>query len=241
MEDRAAPAMPEGVLLVDKPPGPTSHDVVDGVRRLLDVRRVGHAGTLDPAASGLLVVLAGRATRRARDFSGLDKTYAATVALGTATDTGDAQGGVTAHSPAPALTAVRAREALAGLVGERLQTPPVYSAVKVRGRPAYWYARRGTPVTLRPRAVRIDRLELVAARGALLDVRVACSAGTYVRVLAEEIGRALGTAAHLASLRREAVGPFRVEEALPWPASRAAALARLVPTAMALARLVPGA
>ena len=208
----------EGFLLVDKPPGPTSHDVVEGVRRLLGGVRVGHTGTLDPAASGLLVLLVGPATRRAREFSGLDKTYEGTVRLCTATDTADAEGKSIEERPVPPLDAAAVTAALAGLTGEVRQVPPAYSAVKVGGRPAYWYARRGKAVPLAERTVRVARFDLVrlSAEGDAFDFIVDCSSGTYVRGLAEEAARALETAGHLAHLRRTRVGTFRVEEALGW-------------------------
>lgn len=208
----------EGLILVDKPPGPTSHDVVEGVRRILGGVRVGHAGTLDPAASGLLILLAGRATRQAARFSGLDKTYEGRVVLGIATDTADAEGKAVDEKPVPPLDEEAITAALSRFLGETRQTPPAYSAVKVGGRPAYWYARRGKKAPLAERTIRIARLELAAWRPSerAIDFRMDCSSGTYVRSWAEDLARALGTVGHLARLRRTRIGPFRVEEALPW-------------------------
>ncbi len=208
----------EGVLLVDKPTGPTSHDVVAGVRRVLGGVRTGHTGTLDPAASGLLVLLVGPATRAASRFAGLDKSYAATVSLGRATDTADAEGKTVEERPVPPLDAAAIRDALRGFTGEIRQTPPQHSAVKVGGRPAYWYARKGKPVALAERTVRITRLTLADWRPAegAFDIGVDCSSGTYIRSLAADIARALGTAGHLARLRRTRVGDFAVAGALPW-------------------------
>lgn len=208
----------EGALLVDKPPGPTSHDVVAGVRRLLGGVRVGHAGTLDPAASGLLILLVGRATRQAARFSGLDKTYLGTVVLGTATDTADAEGKTVSEQAVPSLDEKGIAAALERFIGETRQTPPAYSAVKVGGRPAYWYARRGKRAPLAERTIRITRLELAAWRPAerAIDFRMDCSSGTYVRSWAEDLARVLGTVGHLGRLRRTRIGPHRVEDALAW-------------------------
>ncbi len=232
----------EGVLLVDKPAGPTSHDAVDEVRRLLGVRRVGHAGTLDPAASGLLLILVGKATGQARRFSGFDKTYVGTILLGSATDTGDAQGKVIECREVPPLVERGVAGALAGVSGSRLQVPPAYSAVKVRGRPAYWYARQGRAVALAPRPITIHSCALVAFRpeeGAI-DFRVSCSAGTYIRTLAADVAAALGTVGHLARLRRERVGPFSVADAFPVPGAALEDLAwRLLPLASVVATLPP--
>ena len=207
--------MAEGLLLVDKPAGMTSHDVVDVVRKKFGLRRVGHAGTLDPMATGLLVVLVGAATKQQRALQGHDKVYEAAIRLGEQTDTGDAEGLCIRRAPVPMLSDDAVARVLERFVGTLAQTPPQYSAVKVRGRPAYWWARRAQPVTLAPRLVRLNRVELLDRRDDLLRIRVECSAGTYVRSLAEAIAEQLGTVGHLAALVRVASGPWRLTDAKP--------------------------
>jgi tRNA pseudouridine55 synthase len=202
------------VLLVDKPAGITSHDVVDRVRRALATRKVGHAGTLDPIATGLLVLGVGRATRLLRFLADLPKTYEGTGVLGVETATLDADGPVVRE------VTVRVgerdvRAVMAELVGRIEQVPPAYSAVKVGGRPLYRAARRGETVTVPPRPVTVYSFDLIRFRSPRFDVRVQCSAGTYVRSLVAEVGARLGCGAHLAALRRTAVGPFDVREARP--------------------------
>jgi tRNA pseudouridine55 synthase len=222
-------AGPEGLLLIDKPGGITSHDVIDRVRRSLGTRKVGHAGTLDPMATGLLVVGVGRATRLLRFLADLDKTYEGTARLGVETDTLDADGQVTRSVDLPAtLSPAAIRRAMEALEGESMQHPPAYSAVKVGGRKLYEAARAGEELEAAARRIRVRRFELVRAAGADVDFRVTCSSGTYVRVLLADVGTALGCGAHLTSLRRTAVGPFEVEEAtapdapgIPLPIERA--------------------
>jgi tRNA pseudouridine55 synthase len=205
---------PEGLLLIDKPTHVTSHDVVDVVRRALGTRKVGHAGTLDPLATGLLLVGVGRATRLLRFLGSLPKTYVGRACLGVETTTLDADGDVTRERPVHVSEAAT-RDAIAALVGESWQTPPAFSAVKVGGRKLYEAARRGDAVEAPRRRIRVDRFELLGLDGAELEFEVACSAGTYVRVLLADVGAALGCGAHLARLRRTAIGPFRVEDARP--------------------------
>ena len=208
----------EGFAVIDKEPGCTSHDVVAQARRLLGVRKVGHAGTLDPDATGVLVLGVGRATRLLRYVTALGKTYEATVIFGEATDTGDAAGRVVATWDMSDLTEARARAAAGGFLGEIQQVPPMVSAVKVGGRRLHELAREGRTVPREPRTVHVRSLEVTGfAPGARprADVTVACSAGTYVRTLAEDWGAALGGGAHLASLRRTAVGSLTVAEARP--------------------------
>lgn len=204
----------EGVLPVDKPPGPTSHDMVARARRALGTRRVGHTGTLDPFASGLLLLCLGRATRIAEYLSGLDKRYSATVRLGVATDTDDATGSVTAERDARAIGMADIEHALAGLRGDILQRPSTYSAKKLGGKRAYALARQGRAVDLEPVPVTIR--ELAVTRLSLPDVEivVTCSTGTYIRALARDIGDALGAGAHLTALRRTAIGSHSVEHAV---------------------------
>jgi tRNA pseudouridine55 synthase len=203
-----------GVLLVDKPEGPTSHDMVAIARRLLDERRIGHAGTLDPLATGLLVLMVGKATRLARILSGVDKTYRGTVRLGLATETYDRAG----EPLGPARPVRVDRETLAQRIGAYVgtvqQVPPVFSAKKVQGVPMYRLARRKKPLTPTPITVTFRRLDLLSFSGDMVEIEAEVSAGTYLRSFAHDLGEALGCGAHLHSLRRVAAGPFRVEEAL---------------------------
>ncbi|MGZ8579316.1 MAG: tRNA pseudouridine(55) synthase TruB [Actinomycetota bacterium] len=203
---------PEGLLLIDKPGGMTSHDVVDVVRRRLGTRKVGHAGTLDPMATGLLVLGVGRATRLLRFLGALPKTYEGTARLGVETTTLDADGEVTLERPVTA-TETEIRGAMAALVGDSMQPPPAYSAVKVGGRKLYEAARRGAVLEAAPRPIHVDAFELVELRGPDVDFRVTCSGGTYVRVLLADVGTAVGTGAHLTRLRRTAIGALEATEA----------------------------
>jgi len=205
---------PEGLLLVDKPSGMTSHDAVDIVRRWLGTRKVGHAGTLDPMATGLLVLGVGRATRLLRYLGELPKTYAATGRLGEETDTLDADGEIVRTAPVD-VSLAEVQRACASLVGESMQTPPAYSAVKVGGRKLYEAARGGEVLEAPARPIRVDAFDVTAFDGRDLEARITCSGGTYVRVLVADVGRSLGCGAHLVGLRRTAIGSLRVEEARP--------------------------
>lgn len=205
---------PEGLLLVDKSKGITSHDVVDTVRRALGTRKVGHAGTLDPMATGLLLVGVGRATRLLRFLSDLPKTYEGTARLGEETDTLDADGKVVRRAEVAA-TRLDVERAMAALLGESMQRPPAYSAVKVEGLPMHRAARSGRPVEAPPRSIRVDEFLLLGFDGRDLDFRAACSSGTYVRVLVADVGAALGCGAYLTRLVRTRIGPFGVADAVP--------------------------
>jgi tRNA pseudouridine55 synthase len=207
-------AGPEGLLLVDKPGGMTSHDVVDVVRRRLGTKKVGHAGTLDPMATGLLLVGVGRATRLLRFLSDLPKTYEGTMRLGVETTTLDAEGEIVREAE---VTAARSdvEQAMRALEGESMQRPPAYSAVKVGGRKLYEAARAGEQLEAEPRSIRVDAFDLLGFDSPDATFRVACSTGTYVRVLAADVGAALSCGAHLTSLRRTAIGPFRASDASP--------------------------
>lgn len=206
---------PEGLLLVDKPPGITSHDAVAIVRRTLRTRKVGHAGTLDPMATGLLVMGVGRATRLLRFLGDLPKTYEGTFRLGERTTTLDADGEVTDRVAPSGITRQATADAMARMLGASAQRPPAYSAVKVGGRKLYEAARRGETVEAEARVIRVDRFDLVAFRAPDVDFVTTVSGGTYVRVLAADVGDALGAGAHLTRLRRTAIGPFSVEDAMP--------------------------
>jgi tRNA pseudouridine55 synthase len=215
---------PAGLLVLDKPQGWTSHDVVERVRRLTRVRRVGHAGTLDPLATGVLVVLIGPATRLAEFLLRHDKRYQATLRLGIATDTGDAEGRVLFERPV-AISREAFEEVLQAFIGEIDQIPPAFSAIRMGGERLYEKARRGEPVSPPPRRVRIDALRLVEWNPPWAVLEVDCSAGTYIRALARDIGERLGCGAHLTALRRLASGPFTLADAVPWEAFEAAARA----------------
>jgi tRNA pseudouridine55 synthase len=203
----------DGVLLLDKPVGPSSSAVLQAVKRLLEAEKAGHAGTLDPLASGLLPLLFGEATKFAQ--FGLDsiKEYRAQVRLGVSTDTGDAEGQVLERRPAEVAEAGLER-ALARFRGAIEQVPPMYSALKHGGRPLYALARAGQTVERAARHVMVHELELLARAGDVLHLRIKCSKGTYVRQLAVDLGLALGTVAHLEGLRRTAVGGFRLDRAV---------------------------
>jgi tRNA pseudouridine55 synthase len=204
-----------GFLNIDKPAGMTSHDVVAQIRRITRVRRVGHAGTLDPAATGVLVVALGAATRLIEYVQDqTSKRYTATARLGVATATDDAEGEPIASMPVPDLTQAELEALLATFVGSGMQTPPIYSALHHNGRRLHEIARAGETVEIAPRAVQIDRITLLDWRSPDLTIDVVCGKGTYIRALARDIGAALGCGAHLAALRRTAVGQFVAEDAV---------------------------
>lgn len=204
----------DGILNLNKPRGLTSHDVVDRVRAIARQRRVGHAGTLDPLATGVLLVCLGRATRLAEYLMASPKTYRATIRLGVSTDTYDAEGQVVDQRP---VTARReeVEKALGRFRGRILQVPPMFSAIKRDGQPLYRLARKGVTVERQPRPVEIYDLRLVEWDPPRLTVEVTCSPGTYIRSLAHDLGEALGCGAHLTALVRLASGDFRLEEAVP--------------------------
>ncbi|MGY1649892.1 tRNA pseudouridine(55) synthase TruB [Geodermatophilus sp. SYSU D01119] len=240
---RAADAdVTPGILLVDKPGGMTSHDVVARARRVLSVRRVGHAGTLDPMATGLLVLGVGTATRLLGHLGGSDKVYEATIRLGQTTVTDDREGAVLTTTPADGLDDDAVRAALAAQTGPLLQVPSSVSAVKVDGRRSYDRVRAGEEVVLEPRAVTVHRIDVHAvtrpAPGLVdVEVTVACTAGTYVRAIARDAGAALGVGGHLTALRRTASGPFTTEQAAPVEEAAAALAAGGGPGVLSL----PGA
>lgn len=204
---------PEGILVVDKPAGWTSHDVVARIRKLAGTRRVGHAGTLDPMATGVLLVGLGRATRLLGYLAGHDKDYTAVIRLGVTTSTDDADGEVVSTTDADGVTDEAIQREMRRLTGDIEQVPATVSAIKVGGERAYRLARAGKPVGLAARPVHVERFQLVARRGVELDVLVSCSTGTYVRALARDLGAALGVGGHLSALRRTRVGAFGVDRA----------------------------
>jgi tRNA pseudouridine55 synthase len=216
----------EGVLNIDKPGGMTSHDVVNRIRRLTGIRRIGHAGTLDPLATGVLLLCIGRTTRLVEYLVGHDKVYEVTVRLGQTTNTYDAEGEVVAERPFTQLTTTQIEQALAPFRGPSQQKPPIYSAIKKDGQPLYKLARAGVEVDVPAREVIIHTLELLDVALPELRLRVNCSSGTYIRSLAHDLGEALGCGGHVTALRRTAVGDFGVTDAVPlaeltaqnWPA-----------------------
>lgn len=211
-----------GVFLVDKPVGVSSFSVVRDVRRALGIKKVGHAGTLDPFASGLLVICAGRpATKLISGLMDGDKEYFATIRLGTATTTQDIEGEIVSTTPVVGITSEQVTGCLSDFLGDSLQKPPAYSALKHNGKPLYYYARKGIEVIKEPRRIHISAIEWLNSDAALegntvdLHVRVCCSRGTYIRTLAADIGAELGFGAHLTLLRRTRSGFFSVDDAFP--------------------------
>jgi tRNA pseudouridine55 synthase len=206
----------DGILCIDKPVGPTSFDVVREVRKKLKVKKVGHAGTLDPLASGLLVVCVGQGTKLVPYLMAGEKRYEVTVALGRETDTLDADGAVTREAPVPTLDVAWARVVLEGFVGEIHQLPPVYSALKRGGEPLYRKARRGEAVDLEKRPVQIHAIELVRLGEKAMWLDVSCGQGTYIRSLARDIALAIGTVGHVERLRRTSASGRSVQDAIPF-------------------------
>ena len=202
-----------GILLVDKPKGLTSHDVVSRTRKAAGTRKVGHAGTLDPMATGLLVLGLNSSTRLLTYLVGLDKEYFATIRLGVSTSTDDAEGEVVSTGSTTAVTHAAIADGIAKLTGAISQVPSSVSAIKVDGKRAYALVREGETVELKPRDVTISAFEVLERRGDEVDVRVECSSGTYIRALARDLGADLGVGAHLSALRRTRIGPFTIDAA----------------------------
>jgi tRNA pseudouridine55 synthase len=230
MRDRGA----DGLLLVDKPAGLTSHAVVERVRQIIGTRRVGHAGTLDPFATGLLVLLVGRATRLLPFLDAEPKVYRATIRFGTRTSTDDLEGEPVHEAPPPDEASVD--RAIGALTGHLLQRPPAFSAKRVAGVRAYAAARRGAPLALEPVGVTVYEWKVLGRSGSELDVEIHCSGGTYVRALARDLGDIAGSAAHLAALRRIRSGRFDVDHALPLDRLERGQIG-LVPPTLAVAQL----
>jgi tRNA pseudouridine55 synthase len=205
--------MHDGILLVDKPQDMSSHDVVVAIRRMTGMRQVGHTGTLDPGASGLLVLCLGRATKFARFLEALDKTYWTVMQLGVCTNTQDATGTIVSQCQAPQLDREQIEDVLLRFTGSLQQTPPMYSAIKYQGQRLYQLARRGLTVSRQPRHIVVQQLNLLDARKGRVTLTVTCSKGTYIRTLCEDIGHALGCGAHMAHLQRCQIGPFRLSQA----------------------------
>jgi tRNA pseudouridine55 synthase len=204
----------EGILLIDKPRDHTSHDVVARIRGILHMKRVGHAGTLDPMATGLLIILLGKATKVSQYLISLDKEYEGTVELGKVTDTQDADGEMMETRPVPPLTQEAVQSVMNGFLGDQYQTPPMYSAIKIDGVPLYKSARKGEEVEREPRFIRVMSWEMTRFALPQFDFRLRCTKGTYVRTLAHDLGQKIGCGAHLAALRRTATANFNVSSAI---------------------------
>lgn len=204
----------EGILLLDKPADHTSHDVVARLRGKLKMKRIGHAGTLDPMATGLLVILVGKATKVSQYLTSLDKEYEGTVELGKVTDTQDADGEMMETRPVPPFTEADIRTGIQGFLGDQYQTPPMYSAVKIDGQPLYKAARKGEEVEREPRFIRVMSWEVTRFELPRFDFRMRVTKGTYVRTLAHDLGQKLGCGAHLAALRRTASDKFHISQAV---------------------------
>ena len=205
----------EGVLLVDKPQGLTSHDVVYHLRRKLQIKKIDHAGTLDPMATGVLVMLIGKATRISQYLMSVDKVYEGEATLGVVTDSQDAEGEVMSTQPVPELTEARVREVMKGFLGDQYQIPPMHSAIKIGGVPLYKLARQGEEVEREPRFIRIAAFNLRSFATPKITFELHCTKGTYVRTVAADLGQKLGCGAHLSALRRTGSGKFTIGQCLP--------------------------
>jgi tRNA pseudouridine55 synthase len=205
----------DGAILIDKPPGPTSHDVVDMIRRQFGIKKVGHCGTLDPNATGLLIIVLGRGTKLSEKLMSDDKVYEGTMKLGETTNSYDADGELVASLPVPPVTLEQLNALAAEFVGDLMQTPPMVSAVKKDGVPLYKLARKGIEVPREPRLVHIYNFRFSGYQEPLATFRLACTKGTYVRSISHELGQKLGCGGHLATLRRVTSGKFDVAQAIP--------------------------
>src|SRR6478736_1757390 len=208
----------DGALLIDKPSGPTSHDVVDAIRRKFGIKKVGHCGTLDPNATGLLIIVLGRGTKLSERLMGDDKVYEGTMKFGEATDSYDADGELTASLPVPLMTLDQLNEEAATFIGDQMQVPPMVSAIKKGGVPLYKLARKGIEVEREPRLIHIYNFRFTDYAEPLGTFKLASTKGTYVRSVAHDLGQKLGCGAHLATLRRSVSGKFDVADAKTWDA-----------------------
>jgi tRNA pseudouridine55 synthase len=230
----------DGILVVDKPQGKTSHDVVEGVRRLIGFRQIGHLGTLDPLATGVLVLALGRATRLARFYAGRRKRYTCAVRFGFATDTYDADGEALSADTAPAIDAAQVEAFAAQFTGKLQQVPPSFSAKKIHGRPAHELARKHKEVNLQPVEVEVHEFKLTGVEGSIARFTVECGSGTYIRSLANDMGKLHGSGAHLAEIVRTAVGEFTLDHAVTVPELMEAAKAgKLADRVIRLENLLP--
>lgn len=231
-----APGPNDGLLLVDKPSGPTSHDIVAKLRQRFRIPKVGHGGTLDPMATGLLIILLGKGTKISERVMGHDKTYEGVFRLGVETDSQDADGQIVAEKDAAAITAEQVAGQMKSRLGDQMQMPPMVSAIKIKGVPLYKLARRGETVERPPKLIHLYRFDLLDFTPPDVRFVVECTKGTYVRTLAHDIGQALGVGAHLAQLRRTKIGRFDVANAATLDALLAlpSLESRIVPLAAAL-------
>jgi len=205
----------DGAILIDKPAGPTSHDVVDAIRRHFEIKKVGHCGTLDPGATGLLIIVLGRGTKLSERLMSDDKVYEGSLKFGETTDSHDADGELLASLPVPPLTVEELNEEAGEFIGDLMQTPPMVSAIKKGGVPLYKLARKGIEVEREPRLIHIYNFRFTAYQEPIGQFRLACTKGTYVRSVAHDLGQKLGCGAHLATLRRVTSGKFDVAQAIP--------------------------
>lgn len=205
----------DGAILIDKPSGPTSHDVVDAIRRRFGIKKVGHCGTLDPNATGLLIIVLGRGTKLSERLMGDDKVYEGTMKFGEETESYDSDGELTASLPVPPMTLDQLNEEAATFIGDQMQVPPMVSAIKKDGVPLYKLARKGIEVVREPRLVHIYNFRFTGYTEPLGTFKLACTKGTYVRSVAHDLGKKLGCGAHLATLRRSVSGKFDVADATP--------------------------
>ncbi len=206
----------DGAVLIDKPAGPTSHDVVDALRRTFRLEKAGHCGTLDPIATGLLIIVLGKGTKLSEKLMSDDKVYEGSIKFGEATDSFDADGALVSSLPVLPMTVDELNEAAAAFQGDRMQTPPMVSAVKIKGVPLYKMARKGIEIERKARLIHVYSFRFSSYAEPIGRFRVACTKGTYVRALADELGRKMGCGAHLATLRRVVSGKFDVKDALPF-------------------------
>lgn len=204
----------DGLLLIDKPQGITSHDVVARLRRKLQIRQIGHAGTLDPMATGLLILMIGRSTKLSQQLMSSNKVYQGTLKLGETTDSQDAEGAVIATAPIPALDFEVLEATAKGFLGDQYQIPPMYSAKKIDGVPLYKLARKGQEIEREPRFIHISHFDLFKIDLPSLDFEIGCSKGTYIRTVAHDFGKKLGCGAHLTRLRRIQSGSFNINEGI---------------------------
>jgi len=225
-----------GILLINKPEGPTSYDLIRWMKRVVRGVKIGHSGTLDPMASGLMIILLGKATKSQSSFMSLEKTYHGWMKLGISTDTGDITGQVTQNAAVPSLSPALIEPAFEAFRGDSLQTPPMYSALKKEGVPLYKLARKGKTVEREPRSITIHELTYLSHHEDEVEFRVRCSSGTYIRTLVEDLGKKLGTCATMSRLVREKIGDFSLEQALSEDALKSASLddlaARLLPAGL---------
>jgi tRNA pseudouridine55 synthase len=205
----------DGAVLIDKPAGPTSHDVVDAIRRRFQIKKVGHCGTLDPNATGLLIIVLGRGTKLSEKLMGDDKVYEGTIKFGETTNSYDADGEILETKTVPPLTLEQLTEAATTFVGDLMQIPPMVSAIKKNGVPLYKLARKGIEIEREPRLVHIYNFRFTCYEPPLSSFKIACTKGTYVRSIAHDLGQKLGCGAHLATLRRSVSGKFDVADATP--------------------------